>query len=73
MARDHVTGETRIVVVKGRGHIRIEETGAEYSGGGHDTRVIRDGDALSAGAGAHDGDKRIWSRSREDTIPRDGV
>lgn len=26
MARDYVAGETRIVMVKDRGHIRIEET-----------------------------------------------
>ncbi len=110
MARDYVTGETRIDMVKDRGHIRIEETGTEYSGGGHETYVIRDGDPLSARARvdyaialarepdwktrldtrfvltatkdsfllsahaeAHDGDERIWSRSWEDSIPRDGV
>ena len=110
MARDYVTGETRIDMVKDRGHIRIEETGTEYSGGGRETYVIRDGDPLSARARvdyaitlsrepewktrldtrfvltatsdsfllsahaeAHDGDERIWSRSWEDIIPRDGV
>ena len=110
MSRDYVTGETRIEMVKDRGHIRIESTGTEYSGGGRETYRIRDGDPLSARARvdyavtlgreadwntridsrfiltatkdsflvtahaeAHDGDERIWSRSWEDAITRDGV
>jgi putative CocE/NonD family hydrolase len=50
MSRDFVTGETRIEMVKDRGHHRLEETGTEFSGGGVETYTVREGDPLSARA-----------------------
>ena len=45
-----VEGKTRLDMVKNRAHIRIEDTGTEYSASGHEVYVIRDGDPLSARA-----------------------
>ncbi|MDE0241704.1 MAG: hypothetical protein OXQ84_16175 [bacterium] len=73
MARDCVSSETRIDMVKDLSPILIEESGIGCSGDSHEIHLIRDGDPLSAYAEAHDGDERIWSRNWEHVIQRDGV
>ena len=110
LSRDFVSGETTVVMIKDRGHYRIEQTGTELANPGMETYTIRDGDPLSARAQcdhtiilkrgtewdtrietksvltstresfrisvhaqAWNGSERIWSRSWEDEIPRDGV
>ncbi|MDE0417412.1 MAG: hypothetical protein OXI95_10820 [bacterium] len=61
MARDCVSSENRIDMVKDLSTIRIEESGIECSDDSHEIHLIRDGDPLSAHAEPHDGDERIWS------------